>query len=288
MCIILTWLCHLSLCSTAGTAAEPALSEATAADEADVQYTSSVRGADDAQVGSPTQEAVTKAVVTEAPTDKGVALGGAADAPTDTAVSTAVAADTADVTVAVFEGTSEPAQASSPQTEANNKAKTITAQQNGGASVPDPSSVDAHQTGIDAADGAAAGATAEKPVATANNAAAADAVVANAVADAVAVTDAAAKAATSPASTDGETDAVAAASMSHTAASEEGAASHDLAAAAAGPKFESAHTTVDSVPSSIKQEQTAVDSYHLSSKHAFAAAQYATGMAAMTLLTDCS
>lgn len=287
------------LCSTAGTAAEPACFEAPAADKADVisqQSTSSVGRADDAQVGSSTQEAVSTAGATGSPTDEAVATAGPADSA-ETAVSTAVAADTADVAAAVSEGTPEPAQASSPPTEAKSKAKTTPstaetttadiAQPANGASVPDASSVDAHQTGIAAADTAAAAATADKPVAAANNAAAADAVVAEPVvagivADAVAVTDAAAGAATSPASTDSATDA---ASEGYTAASEAGAASHDLAAAA-GPKSESEHTTVDSIPSSVKQDQTAAIPYQLSSRQAFAAAQYATGMAAMTVLTD--
>lgn len=257
------------------------------------QSTSSMRLADDAQVGSPSQEAVNPAGATGIPTDEAVATAGPADAPTETPVSTAVAADTADA--AASEGTPEPAQASSSQTEANNEAETIpvtaetttadNAQHKDGVSVPDALAVDAHQTGIAAVDTAAAPATADKPVAAANNAAA-EAVVADAVADAVAVTAAAAKAAASPA--DGATDA-AAASVGHKAASEEGAAreegaaSNDLAHAAVGPKSESDH--MDGVASSVKQDQNAADSHLLSSRQAFAAAQYATGMAAMTLMT---
>lgn len=291
-------LCHLRLCSTAGTATEPACSEAPAADKADVisqQPTSSMGRADDAQVGSPTQEAGPTAVDTGTPTDEAVATAGAADAPTEITVSTAMA----DATAVVSEGTPEPVQASSPQSEGKTKTEATTltaenstadvAQQQGGAAV---SAVDAHQTGIAAADTAAAAATADTPVAAANNAAAADAVVAEAVvadvvADAVAATDAAAKAAASPASTDGTTDAAAAA-MSHIAGSEEGAASHDLAAAAAGPKSESDHTTKGSVTSSVKEDQTAASLYQLSSKQAFAAAQYATGMAPHDHVDSCA
>ena len=268
-----------------------------------------MRLADDAQVGSPSQEAVNPAGATGIPTDEAVATAGPADAPTETPVSTAVAADTlhsalctsaVSAATAASEGTPEPAQASSSQTEANNEAETIpvtaetttadNAQHKDGVSVPDALAVDAHQTGIAAVDTAAAPATADKPVAAANNAAAAaavaEAVVADAVADAVAVTAAAAKAAASPA--DGATDA-AAASVGHKAASEEGAAreegaaSNDLAHAAVEPKSESDH--MDGVASSVKQDQNAADSHLLSSRQAFAAAQYATGMAAMTLMT---
>ena len=180
-------------------------------------------------------------------------------------MSTAGAAD------AAAEGTPEPAQALSPQAETKDKAQAIpptadaftadTAPQTDEASVANASSADEDQkvTVVVAAtattDAAAATATIAATDAT-TNAAAASGVAASAAA----------------AASDGATRATAA-SPDQVANVEEGAASQDSATAAAVVMSESDHTAVNGAPSGVQQGQPD----QLSSRHAFAAAQYATG-----------
>lgn len=248
--------------ATAGIAAKPECSEAPAAHQAgliDQQATSITGLADDAKTDPHPEETVPTVAATDTPTAEAVPTAGAAGTSTENAVSTAEAAD------AAAEGTPEPAQALTPQAETKDEAQAITptvdtitadiSEQRDGASVADASSADEDQTVTIAAAAATAGA--------------------ETAASAIAATDAAA--ANPVTSTDGATSA-SAASTGHLAAVEGITASQDSASVAASVAVvmsESDHTPVDSAPSGVQRGQPD----QLSSRHAFAAAQYATGNA---------
>lgn len=249
-------LVNLRQYATAGAAAKPEYCEALEAHQAGLigqQQATSLTGlAVDAQVGPHSEEAVTTAEITDTATEEAVPTAGAADTSTDNAVSTAGAADAA----AASEGTPEPPQVSSPPAETNNNAKatpptadTITADtapQADEASVANASSLDEDQKDC------AVDATPAAP---------------DAAADRVAASAAAA-------SSDG-TIGAAGAPTDQVAISEVDAASQGSASAAAVAMFESHHTPMDGAPSGAQRDPPD----QLSSIHAFAAAQYATGNA---------
>lgn len=242
--------------STAGPAAKPTRSEAPAAHQAGPigqQPTSAIGLADDAQSDPRTEEVVSTAEATDPPTEEAATLARAADNSTGKAVSIAAATD------ATAEGTHEPAQALSPQAETKDEApaipptvETITAgisQQRDEASVANASPAENDE---DQKITAATAAATETP------------------ADAAAANTAASDAATSTECATGAT----AASTSPVATVEEGAASQGSASAAlAVVMSESDLPPGDSAISGVQRDQPD----QLSSRHAFAAAQYATG-----------
>lgn len=243
-------------CSTAGPAAKPTRSEAPAAHQAGPigqQPTSAIGLADDAQSDRRTEEAVSTAEATDPPTEEAATLAGAADTSTDNAVSIAAATD------ATAEGTHEPAQALSPQAETKDEVPAI------------PSTVDTITADISqqkdetsAADSSPADTDKDQKVTAATAAATAI------PADASAANTAASDAATSTECATGAT----AASTSPVATIEEDAASQGSASAAAAVVMsESDLPSGDSAVSGVQRDQPD----QLSSRHAFAAAQYATG-----------
>ena len=260
----------LRQCSTAGTSAKPE-AESPAGHQAGPvgqQATPTIGLADAAQTGSPPEEAVATAEAADTPVEEAAPTAGAADTYTENAGSTAEAADASAVS------TLELAQPVRPQAETKDEAlatpptvDTVTAdisQHRGEASVANASPADEDQKVVVAAAAATDAAAAATNAAAAANAAASDAAI----------------------STDCATSA-AAASTSPAATPEEGAASQDSASAAAAVVMSGTdHTPVDMAPSGLQRTQPD----QLSSRHAFAAAQYATGSAchkfglAMTLV----